>query len=118
MAQIINASIDLNKIDKSKIVEGKNGAKYYNFSITVNDEKDQYGNDVKLTAQQSKEEREAKATKVYIGNGKTTWKSGETIQAVDGYPKEKYVKPATQMSETMSNNIAASIEQPINDLPF
>ena len=32
MAQIINASIDLSKIDKSKIVEGKNGAKYYNFS--------------------------------------------------------------------------------------
>lgn len=32
--------------------------------------------------------------------------------------QEPYVKPATQMSETMSNNIAASIEQPINDLPF
>ena len=109
MAQIINASIDLSKIDKSKIVEGKNGAKYYNFSITVNDEKDQYGNDVKLTAQQSKEEREAKATKVYIGNGKTTWKSGETITV--GALKQK-------ISETMSNNIAASIEQPINDLPF
>ena len=32
--------------------------------------------------------------------------------------QEPYVKPAP-MSETMSNNIAASIEQPINDgLPF
>jgi len=109
MAQIINASIDLSKIDKSKIVEGKNGAKYYNFSITINDEKDQFGNDVKLTAQQSKEEREVKTPKVYIGNGKTTWKSGETI-TVGALRKE--------ISETMGNNIAASIEQPFNDLPF
>ena len=108
MAQIINASIDLTKIDKSKIVEGKNGAKYYNFSITINDDKDQFGNDVKLTAQQSKEEREVKTPKVYIGNGKTSWKSGETITAGE---------LRKQMSETMGNNIAASIEQP-NDLPF
>jgi hypothetical protein len=109
MAQIINASIDLSKIDKTKIVEGKNGAKYYNFSITVNDEKDQFGNDVKLTAQQSKEEREVKTPKVYIGNGKTSWKSGETITM--GALKQ-------QMSETMGNAIAASIPQPVNDLPF
>jgi len=109
MAQIINASIDLNKIDKSKIVEGKNGAKYYNFSITINDEKDQFGNDVKLTAQQSKEERDIKTPKIYIGNGKTSWKSGETITV--GALKEK-------ISDTMSDNIAASIEQPFNDLPF
>ena len=32
--------------------------------------------------------------------------------------QEPYVKPAAPMSETMSNNIAASIEQTINDLPF
>lgn len=73
MAQIISASIDLMKIDKSKIVEGKNGAKYVNISVILNDEKDKFGNDCAITLGQSKEEREAKEAKVYLGNGKTVW---------------------------------------------
>ena len=58
MGAIISASIDLAKIDKSKIVAGKNGAKYYNILISVNDEKNQYGQDVSISENQSKEERE------------------------------------------------------------
>lgn len=73
MARIISASIDVSKIDKSKLIEGKNGAKYYNFDIIVNDEFNQYGKDVSLSQSQSKEEREAKAKKVFIGSGKTVW---------------------------------------------
>jgi hypothetical protein len=75
MSRIISASIDLAKIEKSKITEGKNGQKYYSISIAINDEADKFGNDVAITAGQSKEEREAKAAKVYIGNGKTVWAS-------------------------------------------
>ena len=75
MSQIISASIDLSKIDKSKIVAGKNGQKYYSISISVNDEADKFGNDVAIITNQTKEEREAKAPKVYLGNGKTVWKS-------------------------------------------
>ena len=37
MATIATISIDLNKLDKSKIIEGKNGAKYYNLNITLNE---------------------------------------------------------------------------------
>lgn len=74
---IINASIDLNKIDKTKIVTTdkngqpfKNGAKYYNITIFVNDQPDQFGNDSSIAANQSKEEREAGDKRVYLGNGK------------------------------------------------
>jgi len=74
MAQIISASIDLSKIDKSKIIPGKQGAKYYNFTVIVNDEQDKYGNDCAVTAGQTKMEREEKAKKVYIGNGRVIWK--------------------------------------------
>lgn len=73
--QIIGASIDLSKIDKSKIVEGKNGAKYYDFTILVNDEPNQYGKDVAICQMQTKEQREAKEQRVYIGGGKTVFKS-------------------------------------------
>lgn len=75
MARIISASINLSKIDKSKIVKGKNG-QYYNLSIIVNDEANEYGQDVAIVQEQSKEERENKVSKVYLGNGKTVWQSG------------------------------------------
>lgn len=81
MGAIISASIDLAKIDKSKIVAGKNGAKYYNILISVNDEKNQYGQDVSISENQSKEEREGGQKKNYIGNGKTIWTGGITPKA-------------------------------------
>lgn len=71
--QIIQASIDLARIDKSKIKQHDNGAKYYPISIIINDQKDQYGNDVAITTNQSKEERESGQKKTYIGNGKIVY---------------------------------------------
>jgi hypothetical protein len=89
MAQIISASIDLSKIDKSKIVPGKNGAKYYNFTIKVNDEKDQYGQDVQLKDGQTKEQREAKEQAPFIGNGKTVWKSESIAKSEPKAPEQE-----------------------------
>ena len=66
MAGIVQASINLNAIDKSKIIEGKKG-KYLPITITVNDEVDQFGNHGPVCIQQTKEEREAKAPKTNPG---------------------------------------------------
>ena len=67
---IINMSINLSKIDKSKLIEGKKG-KYLNITVGGNrDGEDQYGNTHYAFQSQSKEEREAKADKNYLGNGK------------------------------------------------
>lgn len=88
MAQIISVSIDLNKLDKSRIVEGKNGAKYYNFTINVNDEKDQYGNDASVTISQTAEERQAKAQRTFVGNGRVVW-SNNSSQQTTTKPKEE-----------------------------
>ena len=67
---IFNASIDLSKIEKAKIIKGKKGS-YLNITGFVNDELDQYGNNVAIIVSQSKEEREVKTPRVYLGNGKT-----------------------------------------------
>ena len=80
MSKIIAASIDLTKIDKTRITLGKNGAKYYNISIILNDEKDTYGNDCAITEGQTKEERSAKMKAKYIGNGKVVYDSGRVSQ--------------------------------------
>jgi hypothetical protein len=60
--RIINASIDMSKIDKSKIVTTdkngqpfKNGAKYLNVSIFVNDELNLYDKDCSIAISQSKD---------------------------------------------------------------
>lgn len=82
MGKLISLSIDLSKIDKNKIKTTdkngqpfKNGAKYYDVTLSLHDDKDQFGNDCSLWTSQTKEERDAKATRSFIGNGKVTWSS-------------------------------------------
>lgn len=75
MSQIVSASIDLNKIDKTRIKAGQKGEKFYNISILLNDEVNAYGQDVGITEGQTKEERTAKTKAKFIGNGKTVWRS-------------------------------------------
>jgi len=92
MAGIIKASINLNAIDKSKIIEGKKG-KYLPITITVNDEPDQFGNQGPVTMDQSKEEREAKTPKQYLGNVKVVWTNGVFPDKIpyegNGAPQQK-----------------------------
>jgi hypothetical protein len=75
MAGIVKASIDLNKIPKEKIFVGKKG-KYLTITITINDEVDQFGNHGPVVVEQTKEERDAKAPKTYLGNVKVLWTNG------------------------------------------
>ena len=94
MASIIKASINLNMIDKSKIIEGKKG-KYLPLTITLNDEVDQFGNQGPLIIEQSKEEREAKVAKTYLGNVKVVWSNGTNVEPAprDGAPAAPQLKP-------------------------
>lgn len=70
-------SIDLSKIDKTKIVttdkNGKpfeNGAKYYSVVVWMNDEADQYGNIGSIQESISKEEKASGKKAIYLGNFK------------------------------------------------
>ena len=73
--KIISASINLNKINKSKLIKGKDGNEYLNISIICNNEANQWGKDVSIIESQSEQERTAKAQKNFIGNGKTVYNS-------------------------------------------
>lgn len=79
MSTIISASIDLAKIDKKNIYE-KDGKKYLSIQISVNDET-KYGNNVSVAIGQTKEQREAKVDKTYLGNGKVVWTDGKITLA-------------------------------------
>ena len=99
MSAIINLSIRVDKLPKEKFVMGKDGAVYYNCTLSINDDANQWGQNVSLTDSQTKEEREAKKSKNYLGNGNVVW--------TDGNIKAVKKEPATQQ--------AAAVEV---DLPF
>jgi len=101
MSTLINASIDVTKIDKSKLYNGK----YLNLTISINDSTDPYGNFVGLTESQTKEEGDLKTSKRYLGNGKVVYSNGEVKVA------EKQEKPL----QTASQKFA---QQEQDDLPF
>ncbi len=102
MASIIATSINLNKIPKDKIVEGAKG-KYLPITITLNDELDQFGNNGPITVQQSKEERDAKVEKIYLGNVKVVWTNDQNVGVA---PKQQPQAATPQPA------------QPVDDLPF
>lgn len=79
MSKIIGASIDLSKLKNAPKVQGKNGAEYVNITIMVNDQPNEWGKDVSISLEQSKEQREAKEKKVFVGNGKTIFDSDKTF---------------------------------------
>ena len=98
MASLITASINLSKIDKSKIIEGKKG-QYLPITISLNDDLDQFGNQGNMTISQSKEEREAKADKSYLGNVKVVWTNGDNVAAA---PREEQ---QTQGNSTVKDDL-------------
>jgi hypothetical protein len=71
MGAIIQMSIDLTKIDKAKLKDGK----YLNVTLSVNDET-RYDNNVSMCYNQTKDERDAGQKKVYFANGRVVWTDG------------------------------------------
>ena len=106
MASIIKANINLNDIPKDKIYKGKKGS-YLGVTITINDEVDTYGNQGPIVVEQSKEEREAKVAKIYLGNVKVVWTNGNNVATA---PRDD--QGGQQQQSTMS------IAPQADDLPF
>ena len=98
MASIIKTSINLNEIPKDKIITGKKG-KYLPIAITLNNEPDQFGNQGPIIVEQTKDERDAKAQKTYLGNVKVVWTDGNNVDAA---PRENVPaqKPQAQVEDT------------------
>lgn len=86
MGQLINLKLDVSKIDKKKLFRGAKGT-YLDLTVSVNDDADQFGNNVSAYISQSKEERERKEPRTYLGNGKVAWSSQpQAQQSESGVP--------------------------------
>ena len=68
MSKLIKLNIDVTKIDKSKLFVGAKGT-YLDLDCWIDESADADWKIVSLNQSQSKEERDAKAKKNYVGNG-------------------------------------------------
>lgn len=92
MSKLLTGSIDLSKIDKSKLFTAENGKKYLNVAVWINDEKDKYNNDASIQQSTKKDE-----PKIYIGN-------------------LKFFESVSDTAE--STTLESNIEDESDDLPF
>ena len=104
MAGIIKTSINLNMIPKDKIIQGKKG-KYLPIAITVNDEPDQFGNQGPITIAQSKEERDAKEAKTYLGNVQVVWTNGNNVEVAPKDNNQQPVKAAVVAPDAVEDDL-------------
>tara|TARA_R110000796_G_scaffold5919_2_gene21679 strand:+ start:140 stop:475 length:336 start_codon:yes stop_codon:yes gene_type:complete len=111
MGAIINASINVAKLPKEKFVKGKDGAVWYNFSISINDDT-RYGNNVSVTDSRTMEEKEAGKPLSYLGNGKVVW-------IKDGVNGSGTIKLAEkEVKEEKLDIISGTESAHTTDLPF
>lgn len=75
---LININLCLSDIPKDKIFTSKNGKQYLSICVTERKEPDNYGNDLTAYVNQSKEEREAKQPRQFIGTAKNLKKTAPT----------------------------------------
>ena len=76
-------------------IKAKDGS-FKNYTISISDETNQWGQNVAMYESQTKEEREAKAPKKYIGNGKVVWTDGKIVKGED-------TKPATTSTKIVED---------------
>jgi len=112
MGAIINASINVAKMPKEKFKKGKDGAVWYNFTISINDET-RYGNNVGIMDSRTQEEREAGKQVDYLGNGKVIW----IKDAENGVGKILLAEKEEKL-DIISGTESAHVVEKKSDLPF
>ena len=84
----VNFQIDFEKLDKLRFHKGKKGT-YGNFTIFINSEPDQYGQNVGIKQADTKEERDAGIKLPFVGNAKIFWSDNPDFQPVRVEPAQE-----------------------------
>lgn len=81
----IEISIDVTKIDKARLFEGKKGGKYLTATVFVDtDNADAYGNHGMVVHKPTKEESQAKTKTPILGNVKVFWSDTGNVGKAKG----------------------------------
>lgn len=112
MSAIIAGYMSLTKLKEIvETLEGK-GEKGFKMTVTVNDETNEYGQNVAMFAEQSKEQRENQVPRYYCGNGKVIWTDGKCVGA------EKKEKSAAIKPPSAEELDKPTVKKAEDELPF
>ena len=90
-------------LNKDKVQFNEKG--WANITISINDDTNQYGQNASAFISQTKEQREAKEAKTYVGNGKVVWTDGA-------------IKVADRVEEGVKASEQSTAGRGTPDLPF
>lgn len=82
---------------------------YKNYTLSLNDETNGYGQNVSVWESQTKDQQAAKEQRNFVGNGKVVWTDG-TIKVAD--------KVVTNTDHNSVRNIKVNAAEVVADLPF
>jgi hypothetical protein len=106
MAVLIAGYVSLEKLKQIVETLEMKKEKGFKFTAGVNDETNEYGQNVSFYAEQTEEQRKAKADRFFWGNGKVFWKNDAGAKLA-----EKKTEKKTEASVTDAPTAA-------NGLPF
>lgn len=107
MASLSNIYIKVETLETLLNVVKKKGEKGISIDISISDETNQWGQNVSSWVSQTKEQREAKKDRFYVGNGKCFWNDSKISIA-----KKKEEAPTQQDVHT------SEVIEEIDELPF
>ena len=90
--------------DKLKVLAetiAQKGEKGLSITVSIGDETNQYGQNVTSFVSQTKEQREAKKDKYYVGNGKVFWTDGTIKLATKKEEQPATSQPATEEGDDL-----------------
>jgi hypothetical protein len=105
MAAIINIYFKADMLKTLADTVAKKGEKGVSITLSVNDEVNDYGQNVSAFVSQTKEQKDNQVKRFYVANGKVAWQNGPLVVP----PKQE------QEQIPQSNN---TTEQPEGELPF
>jgi UDP-N-acetyl-D-mannosaminuronate dehydrogenase len=82
---------------------------YKNYTLSLNDETNGYGQNVSVWESQTKEQQAAKEQRNFVGNGKVVWTDGN-VKVAD--------KVVTNTDHNSVRNIKVNAAEVVDDLPF
>lgn len=82
MSSLNNIYIKVETLETLLNVVKKKGEKGLSIDISISDETNQFGQNLTAYVSQTKEQREAKAKRYYVGNGKCFWTDGKINVAI------------------------------------
>jgi|TARA_R100000084_G_scaffold39765_2_gene16289 hypothetical protein len=81
MGHMMNLRLNVAALPKDKMVQGAKGT-YIDLTIKIDDQENEYNQSVSSWVAQSEEERLQKRDRVWTGNGRVFWSTGDPLPCV------------------------------------